>query len=204
MPSSRRNGPPLRTSCRMVQQDDVCAVAGIAHRSFVVLTSTLIMSACFAGTSQSTAPVCRPDSEIEAELPSALNLEHLSGRFRIWLHLASNPDSSVLYGDMFLQSPTPEERSSADWRWRSTADLQLIGNMHWLGTLKVPAELDAGVLYLGCRFCYDGTPTELTVARSSAAGFWGSWKNDFRARDVEWRTGQPAPDPIGTFCAMRL
>jgi hypothetical protein len=110
----------------------------------------------------------------------------------------------LLWGDMLLRSPTPEELSLANRNWSGKADLQLIGTMNWFGRREVPVQLDGGVIYVGCRACFDGTPTILSVANSSVAGFSGSWDNNLLAESIERRTGEPAPDPLGTFCAMRL
>lgn len=173
-------------------------------RSLTVSTCMLILSACIPGTSRFSTPVCGLDRGTVAELPFGMNLDHLTGRFRVRLNLSSNPDSTLLWGDMLLRSPTPEELSLANRNWSGKADLQLIGTMNWFGRREVPVQLDGGVIYVGCRGCFDGTPTILSVANSSVAGFSGSWDNNLLAESIERRTGEPPPDPLGTFCAMRL
>src|SRR5687767_5525067 len=68
-----------------------------------------------------------------------------------------------------------------------------------------PAEIDDGILYLGCRDCMDASPAVLQVQVISEAGFWGSWR-DYQTGIgyVVDREGRRAPDPAGPFCAIRV
>ena len=77
--------------------------------------------------------------------------------------------------------------------------LQLTGRVE-----NQPAEVDDGVLYLGCRDCTDASPSVLEITRVSRAGFWGTWR-DFQTGigvAVDAR-GARLPDPAGRFCAIR-
>jgi hypothetical protein len=84
-------------------------------------------------------------------------------------------------------------------------DLQLVGrDFSSRQRPPVSAEWDDGILYLGCRDCFDGSPDKLTIGAVSEDGFWGWWVNEqsgtVRAVD---RHGKLAPDPAGYFCARR-
>src|SRR2546428_4869446 len=61
----------------------------------------------------------------------------------------------------------------------SRPNLQLIGS--WRAAVDThtyqPAELDAGVLYVGCRDCTDASPDYLHIAAVGPRGFWGTWQN---------------------------
>ena len=73
------------------------------------------------------------------------------------------------------------------------------------GRQRQPAEMDDGILYIGCRDCNDASPTVLRVLGISEAGFWGSWR-DYQTGIgyVVDREGKRAPDPAGHFCAIRI
>jgi hypothetical protein len=78
-------------------------------------------------------------------------------------------------------------------------DLQLRGEIG-----SQPAEVDDGVLYLGCRDCADASPDVLQVRRVSAAGFWGPWRNFQSGIGIAVdASGARLPDPVGLFCAIR-
>ena len=58
-------------------------------------------------------------------------------------------------------------------------------DLQQVGTVTIPAcarpdtaEIDAGVVYLGCRDCTDASPDMLRIAQMTAAGFRGSWRHD--------------------------
>ena len=73
------------------------------------------------------------------------------------------------------------------------------------GVRSQPAEVDAGIIYLGCRDCNDASPAVLRVHAISDAGFWGTWR-DYQTGIgyVVDRAGKRAPDPSGYFCAIRV
>lgn len=65
-------------------------------------------------------------------------------------------------------------------------------------------EYDAGILYMGCRNCLDGSPDRFRVEQVAATGFWGHWDNP---QTGIWRivdtAGRPLPSPSGIYCAVR-
>ena len=86
-------------------------------------------------------------------------------------------------------------------------NLQLIGS--WRAAVDThtyqPAELDAGVLYVGCRDCTDASPDYLHIAAVGPRGFWGTWQNlqTGIGQAIDGRTHKFLPDPGGFFCAWR-
>jgi hypothetical protein len=175
-------------------------------RSLGLSACALLLSACASGTFQSNETPCRIDDMTSAERPQKPNLDHLRGRFRVVVNLVVPPDPLVLHGDLFLRMPTSEELPPIA-RAPGRTDLQLIGGFTWhFSYRELPAELDAGILYFGCRFCYDGVPAEMSIAGSSTAGFWGSllMHRPNLSDRMDPKTGRLRTDPDGTFCAVRF
>lgn len=67
------------------------------------------------------------------------------------------------------------------------------------------AEVDDGVLYLGCRDCFDGSPTRIHVTGMSHDRVWGTWRDGQTGfvQIVDPITEQPLTELAGPFCAVR-
>lgn len=67
------------------------------------------------------------------------------------------------------------------------------------------AEVEDGVLYLGCRECMDGSPDRLRPLAQTDAEVWGLWENpqDGFVRVAD-SAGNWLPNPAGHFCLRRI
>ncbi len=85
------------------------------------------------------------------------------------------------------------------------ADLRFVGErVRSDDSYRQTAEVDDGVPILGCRDCTDASPTVLEVVGVGPDGFLGLWRNyQTGIGRVMDRSGKPAPDPAGYFCARR-
>lgn len=67
------------------------------------------------------------------------------------------------------------------------------------------AEVEGGVLYLGCRRCADASPDELRLIAATTTAVWGTWYNPQTGIDRAMDSlGQPLPNPAGHFCMRRV
>jgi hypothetical protein len=68
-----------------------------------------------------------------------------------------------------------------------------------------PADVEDGVLYLGCRQCTDASPLELRLIAETPVWIWGLWEDEQTGigRLID-ASGNWAPNPAGYFCARRL
>lgn len=138
----------------------------------------------------------------------------LAGRFRlISVNTKRGSDFNRVH-EMELELRVADSAERAESKVRrighvTRRDLQLVGRASYLPDTLVErpqsAEVDAGVLYVGCRGCLDGTPWSLQIDAVSPAGFWGSWQLGLGgsiALRVD-KHGGKLPDPEGYFCAVR-
>jgi hypothetical protein len=66
------------------------------------------------------------------------------------------------------------------------------------------AEVEQGVLYIGCRRCADGSPDELRLVAATAGRVWGTWYNPQSGIEIVIDSlGRPLPNPAGHFCMRR-
>jgi hypothetical protein len=67
------------------------------------------------------------------------------------------------------------------------------------------AEVEDGVLFLGCRRCMDASPDELRLLAATPTEVWGLWYNPQSSLErVTDSAGNPLPNPAGHFCMRRL
>jgi hypothetical protein len=175
-----------------------------------------------APTTPSPAPEPRPAAECSPSIPAnavplaRAGLTALVGRFAFIEVATSNsvrgPMQHVSQSSLTLELADSAQRAAAGMRSvgrERREDLQLLGRREktaW-GTSSEPAEVDRGVLWLGCRDCTHSYGTAFHIDGVSAAGFFGQWV----ARDagfavvVDVGTGktQPLGDTYGYFCAWR-
>ena len=151
-------------------------------------------------------PSARPLVYLVPDSQAAL----MTGTFRLVLVTTSYPGfGTPVDSGWTLTLNTPDSAQRAQARERTVGHsprqhLQLLGSIATAGTPVQPAELENGVLYLGCRDCNDASPLTLRLAEVSVAGFRGTWR-DYQTGigRVFDSSGKPAPDPAGYFCAVR-
>ena len=67
------------------------------------------------------------------------------------------------------------------------------------------AEVEDGVLFVGCRRCMDGSPDELRLLAATPTDVWGLWYNPQSGIErVIDSSGSPLPNPAGHFCMRRV
>ena len=154
---------------------------------------------------------CVPDSTTPS--PNRPIDLRLAGTFRlaqIWTEMAAEHlADSVSYSSLQLTITDSAQRAAAtrpSLGLMRRRDLQFVGSVRaGIGQRAEPAEVDAGVLYLGCRDCTDASPEVLRITGVSELGFSGTWR-DYQTGIgvlIDTRTGQRSPDPAGYFCAWR-
>jgi hypothetical protein len=67
------------------------------------------------------------------------------------------------------------------------------------------AEVEDGVLFLGCRRCMDGSPYRLRLLAQTSTIVWGLWEDPQSGIErVADSGGQALPNPAGYFCLTRV
>jgi hypothetical protein len=67
------------------------------------------------------------------------------------------------------------------------------------------AELEDGVLFLGCRRCMDGSPYQLRLLAQTPTIVWGLWENPQSGFErLADSAGNELPNPAGYFCLRRV
>ena len=178
------------------------------------LLALVTVAACAAAHTQVPAltPDCVSDTT-RASQNRSIDPSQLAGTFRlaqIWTEAAAARRSdSVSYSTLQLAIVDSARRAGALVRslgHQPRRDLQLIGTVRArVGHRAEPAEVDAGILYLGCRDCTDASPEVLVISVTTEEGFTGTWR-DYQTgigHLIDTRTGQLSADPGGYFCAWR-
>jgi hypothetical protein len=73
-------------------------------------------------------------------------------------------------------------------------------------TTRAPedAEVENGVLFLGCRNCMDGSPYQLRLVAQTPDEVWGLWENpETGFEQLTDSAGHLIPNPAGYFCLRR-
>jgi len=166
-----------------------------------------------APTAGIAAGACRPEPPAGAGPLTPERAPWLAGRFRL-ITVTTSQGRAYRHAaetGLTLRMADSLERAAATARGVGHAPrraLQFVGRWRWAPDSEAQqpdlAEVDAGVLYLGCRDCLDGSPWHLQITAVSPAGFWGTWR-DYQTgtvRAVDGR-GRELPDPAGFFCAVR-
>jgi hypothetical protein len=66
------------------------------------------------------------------------------------------------------------------------------------------AEVEDGVLFLGCRHCMDGSPYQLRLVAQTPDKIWGLWENpETGFVQLTDSAGHTIPNPAGYFCLRR-
>jgi len=148
------------------------------------------------------SPACAPVAPTAPVPYTAARASMLVGRFSVSLI-----DTSGTYAVKMSAWPSVTLRL-ADAAERAAAaaggsghvartDLQLVS------ARPVPRdgaiEVDAGVLWFGCRDCAVAERERLVIGAVSPEAFWGTWTSDVSDGPPGSRTRQPA----GSFCAVR-
>ena len=167
----------------------------------------LMLTACATGRPGYWSETCG-EPPPNAESFTVDRIPWMVGSFRLTL-VTTSFDAPVTRNELDLfavDSATRERARTSRIGHRPRRDVRLIGADYWARRRSpVAAEWDDGILYLGCRDCFDGSPDKLTIGAVSENGFWGWWRNDQSgiARVVD-RHGKALPDPAGYFCARRI
>lgn len=143
----------------------------------------------------------------------AAQMDSLVGRYRVAEVITSLPSNRAPYiwneGTLTLRRPSAAELAASRVRgigYRPRQNLRLVGTWSMKGWPRSDAaEVDAGVLYLGCRDCMDGSPDQLRVLGMSRDRVWGTWR-DFQtgfAVAIDPITKEPLTEISGRFCAVR-
>jgi hypothetical protein len=67
------------------------------------------------------------------------------------------------------------------------------------------AEVEDGMLFLGCRSCMDASPDRLRLLAQTPKQVWGLWENQETGIDrLADSAGKPIPNPAGYFCLKRV
>jgi hypothetical protein len=179
----------------------------IAVLLLVIVTSQFV-SACATARPGHWTERCdaTPPANVVPLTPDRLPL--MVGSFRVTLvttsYKASPMRSEV---ELFAVDSTTRLRAGQPRVGRRPrADVRLIGVDYWNRQSPADAaEWDDGVLFLGCRDCFDASPHKLRVGAVTEDGFWGWWVNEQSGtvRVVD-RHGAPTPNPAGYFCARRV
>ena len=168
----------------------------------------ILATGCSPLLRRSASPPCTDSPPSDARPATADRIGQLAGRFRlteITTSFAIQPSVT----ELVLHAPDSAARANAVRRFIGHVprrNLRLVGSWHWSSRYPaVNAEWDAGILYLGCRDCLDGSPEHLRIEAISDHGFWGRWA-DYQTGigHIVDKSGKPLPDPAGYFCAEWL
>lgn len=178
------------------------------------LAVTLAVACCARASARASAPAAADCGAVTAEplrLDSVI-VATMPGEYRL-VQVTTSYDTRAYPRNesrLTLRLPDSTERRDAAVRKLGHSprfNLQLLGTWRPRGDSgrAYAAEVDGGVLFLGCRDCLDASPDVLVIRELSGVGFRGSWR-DYQtgmARVVDQR-GRLLPDPAGYFCAYRI
>lgn len=180
------------------------------------LVRLIALTLAAAGCARASVPsLAAPDCDAATAGPLRLDtalVATMPGEYRVVQVTTSYPDGVYRRNEtgLTLRLPDSTERRRATVRVFGHVprfNLQLVGTWRPRGDSgrAFPAEVDGGVLFLGCRDCLDASPDVLVIRELTGDGFRGSWR-DYQtglAHVVDER-GRMLPDPAGHFCAFRI
>ena len=153
---------------------------------------------------------CSETAPVDAEPATADQIPSLTGRFSLVQVTTSLPGEGKPAFRSQLELHRPDTATVSTMMFQRALgqpkDLRLVGSERWSQDHPPePAEWDAGTLFIGCRNCFDASPTHYRITAISPRGFWGSWI-DYQTGTVHviGKDGKVAPNPAGYFCATRL
>jgi hypothetical protein len=172
----------------------------------VVICSTLLL-ACrsLPGGNSSCAPVGA--AEVNNVTPGQTSA--LAGAFRLILVDTAAPGGRIMTQERLrlavADSVTRARSREREIGKRPRRDLQLVGSVSVAGFARPDtAEVDAGVLFTGCRDCTDASPSVHQILKVTSVGFAGTWRNDQSGIVVLVDAhGARRPNPAGYYCAQR-
>jgi hypothetical protein len=180
------------------------------HRHILCL---LLISACAgSGRHQKQEPLpadCPPAAPAGSGPVESEKVESLAGRYRVtFVSLSYGP--SYWRGHLDLE-PTDTLRRYYVQTIRGYIKRgmrPLAGHFRSDGdSVRAPedAEVEDGVLFLGCRYCMDGSPDRLRLVAQTPEKVWGIWENpETGFVQLTDSTGHAIPNPAGYFCLRRI
>ena len=173
-------------------------------------TAALLLLPIESNRAQSSCPAAPPPNTTPF---SDSLVSDLNGTFRLFVVTTSYPGSGPTIDSgwtLRIASVDSARRAEATQRRIGVfprKQLQMEGRAlpNNAGWQPQPAEVDSGILYMGCRDCVDASPLVFRPQWRSERGFGGTWR-DYQTgigRVVD-REGKWAPDPAGHFCAVRV
>ena len=172
------------------------------------------MASAGLGCSPSSHPWpvdCPPSAPARAEPLRHADLECLAGRYDVTLVVLSyGPGSPSRRGHLEL-APTDTLRR---YYIQTIGGYKRYGMRPLAGQFRAAndplrrvedAEVEDGVLYIGCRRCMDASPGELRLLATTPTVVWGLWYNPQSGLEsVTDSLGKPLPNPAGHFCMRRV
>jgi hypothetical protein len=157
---------------------------------------------------------CAADQPSVASAADSAQVAWRAGRYRLVQVISTLPTGRAPFiwetGTLTLREPTPEQLATSKLRtYGSTArrDLRLLGTWEAQGLPRAEvAEVDGRDLFLGCRYCFDGSPIRLQVRGASGNHICGAWRDPLSSYAVvaDPVTQEPLKELAGPFCAARL
>ena len=169
----------------------------------------LIVALASCRTVALRGPSCAPVASPDAAPVAKARIGELAGDWQLTV-VDTSGSSGTSWGTITVHLAVPDSATVAQRRRQVVgsfrrSDLQLVGYIPAVGDrMQEPAEVDNGFLYVGCRDCFDGSPTIYRLLEISRNRFRGSWRNNMTGIAVLVDDkGRRQPDPEGYFCAER-
>jgi hypothetical protein len=154
---------------------------------------------------------CPPAAPTQAQPIRGNDLEYLAGRYEVTLVALSYGSPSSWWRGRLELTPTDSLRRyyiETIGGPKLQGMRPLAGHFRPAGDSLRPgwdAEVEEGILYLGCRRCSDASPDELRLLAATPTMVWGLWYNPQSSfQVVQDSLGRPLPMPAGQFCLRRV
>jgi hypothetical protein len=174
-------------------------------KAVVILPVFLLACRSLPGANSTCSPVVAAE---QSTLASG-QIGALAGNFRLVRVETAAPDGLFetlehLHLAVADSSTRVRSRERGLGKW-PRQDLQLVGRVSVAGFARPDtAEVDAGVLFTGCRDCTDASPTVHHILNVTPEGFTGTWRNDQTGIAVLVDAqGARRQNPAGYYCARR-
>jgi hypothetical protein len=182
------------------------------HRRLFTFAVTLVCTG--QGCSQTSQPWpvdCPPSAPAQAQPIRDGKIEELAGRYEVTLiPLSYGPKAPLWRGHLELATTDTLHRYYIETigGYKRHGLRPLAGQFrhaHDPVRLVEEAEVEDGILFLGCRRCADGSPHELRLLAATPTTVWGLWYNPQSGIErVIDSLGNPLPNPAGHFCMRRV
>jgi hypothetical protein len=171
------------------------------HPSVMLGALALIGCASAGAPNLTPGPACAPAAPTGAVGYTAARASMLVGRYSVTLIDTSgtHPVRMTAWPSVTLRLADSAERAAAAVGAAghvARTDLQLVSGRPVSRDGAI--EVDAGVLYFGCRDCVAAEREMLVIGAVAPGAFWGTWTSDLGAGP-----GTRARQPAGSFCALR-